>query len=206
MRHASRSVVWLQPDHVVVYDRAETATANRFKRFWLNVPARAEVAGPLATVRTPGGQQLFSTTLLPAGAVITSEPAAPNAGTTALGEPMRFQVRVEAPGGPPSVRFLHVVQGADGGAAADPATLVECSGGRPYAGAAVAGTAVVFPVDVGAEVDATTVPVPSGVNRVLVTGLAPNAGYEVGSGGGQVTVTKGGATAADAAGVLVVTP
>src|SRR6185312_9016272 len=53
VRHASRSVVWLQPDHVIVYDRAETATPNRFKRFWLNVPAQAEVAGPLATVRTP---------------------------------------------------------------------------------------------------------------------------------------------------------
>jgi hypothetical protein len=39
---------------------------------------------------------------------------------------------------------------------------------------------------------------------VLVTGLAPNAGYDVGSGSGQVTVTKGGSTTADAAGVVVV--
>ncbi|MCO1659433.1 hypothetical protein [Pseudonocardia humida] len=206
VRHASRSVVWLQPDHVIVYDRAETATAGRFKRFWLNVPAQAEVVGPLATVRTPGGQQLFSTTLLPAGATITSGPAAPHLGTTSLGEPMLFQVQVDATGGPPSARFLHVVQGADGGVAADPATLVESTGGRPYAGAAVSGTAAVFPVDVGAEVDTTTVPVPAGVTRVLVTGLVPNAGYDVSSGGGQVTVTKGGSTTADAAGVVVVNP
>jgi hypothetical protein len=206
VQHASRSVVWLQPDHVIVYDRAQTGEDGRFKRFWLQTPAQADVAGNLATVQTPGGQQLFSTTLLPAGAAITSGPAAEIQGSTALGEPMLHQLRVEAPGGPASTRFLHVVQGADGGAPADPATLLESTGGRPYAGAAVAGTAAVFPVDIGAEVDTTTVPVPAGVTRVLVTGLAPNAGYDVSSGGGQVTVTKGGSTTADAAGVVVVTP
>jgi hypothetical protein len=204
--HASRSVVWLQPDHVVVYDRAVTATDGRFKRFWLQLPAPAQIAGPLATVRTPGGQQLFSTTLLPAGAAITSAEAAPNAGTTAVGEPMRHQLAVEAPGGPASARFLHVVQGADGGAAADPATLLESTAGRAYAGAAVAGTAAVFPVELGPDVDTTTVPVPDGTTRVLVTGLVPGAGYDVSSGGGQVTVTRGGSTTADAAGVVVVTP
>ncbi len=47
---------------------------------------------------------------------------------------------------------------------------------------------------------------PDGTTRVLVTGLVPGAGYDVSSGGAQVSVTAGGSTAADAAGVVVVTP
>jgi hypothetical protein len=108
------------------------------------------------------------------------------------------------------VRFLHVVQGADGGAAIDPATLLTSTSGRGYTGAAVAGTAVLFPVDLGAEVDTTTVAIPAGVRRTLVTGLVPGAGYAVNteqSGDGtQLTVSQSGSTAADPAGVLVVAP
>lgn len=206
--HASRSIVWLQPDHIVIYDRAETRTPGRFKRFWLQMPAPAEVAGQVATVRTPGGQQVITTTLEPAGAKITSTPYEPAIGNPAIGEPMRDRLEVEAPGGPAGARFLHVVQGADGGAAADPAVALTSTAGRPYTGAAVAGTAVLFPVDIGAAVDTTTVTVPAGVRRTLVTGLVPGGAYQVTSepsgNGAQIIVTQGGPTAADAAGVLVV--
>ena len=73
--HASRSIVWLQPDHIVVYDRAESKTEGRFKRFWLNLPATARVAGNVSTMTTAGGQQLVVTTLLPTDAEIAAEPA-----------------------------------------------------------------------------------------------------------------------------------
>jgi hypothetical protein len=38
VQHASRSLVWIKPDVFVIYDRARTSVANRFKRFWLNLP------------------------------------------------------------------------------------------------------------------------------------------------------------------------
>ncbi|HVO41412.1 MAG TPA: hypothetical protein VMT34_02260, partial [Aggregatilineales bacterium] len=68
--HASRSVMWLKPDVIVVYDHATSRTANRAKRFWLNFPARATTSGKLTSMKTDKGQQLFVTTLLPTNAAI----------------------------------------------------------------------------------------------------------------------------------------
>lgn len=51
----SRSIVWLKPDHVVVYDRAATLATNRFKRFWLNLPTNAVITGNRAAMRTAAG-------------------------------------------------------------------------------------------------------------------------------------------------------
>lgn len=64
VQHASRDLVWLKPDWVVIFDRAD-APADRFKRVWWQLPAPATLAGAQARIRTPGGQQLFITTLLP---------------------------------------------------------------------------------------------------------------------------------------------
>ncbi|MDT5091483.1 MAG: hypothetical protein QOH60_846 [Mycobacterium sp.] len=202
--HASRSLVWLKPDRVVVYDRAETHTDGRFKRFWLQLPAPAEVSGNRAVMKTPGGQQLVSTTLLPEAAAPVSTPSEPDAGRPAAGEPMQHRLMVEAPGAPRSTRFLHVVQGADGGAVPDAATLLTSRAGVPYVGTAFGDTAVLFPVNLGGDVASTTVNVPQGVKRILVTGLTKSAGYRVESGGSEVTVTAGGATQTDGGGVLVV--
>ena len=200
----TRDVMWLQPDHVVVYDRAETRTANRFKRVWFQTPTEATVAGDVATMRTPGGQQLVTTSLLPEDADVATEQAPSSLGNAydagpAIGEPMRFRIRIEAPGGPARTRFLTVLQGADGGAAADPATLVRSTAGTAYVGALVAGTLVLFPDDTGG---ATTVPLPSGTDRVLVTGLEPGSDYSASTSGGVLNVTAGGGITTDAGGVL----
>ncbi len=191
--HASRSIVWLQPDHIVVYDRAASKTEGRFKRFWLNLPATATVAGNVATMTTAGGQQLVVTTLLPTDAEIAAEPAETleATGEVATGEPMRFRLRVEAPGSPRETRFLHVLQGADGGTAPDPAVMIESGPGTPFVGALVAGTAVLFPVDLGVDVGELTYAVPAGTARHFVTGLMPGGGYDIEtqSAGSEVTVT-----------------
>lgn len=207
--HASRSILWLRPDHIVVYDRAASRTAGRFKRFWLNLPTAATVAGEVTTMTTVKGQKLVVTTLLPTDAAIRSEPAEPLAenGEPADGEPMRFRLRVEAPGGPRETRFLHVLQGADAGAPVDPVALVESRGGTPFAGAVVKGTAVLFPVDVGAEVGELTYAVPAGTVRHLVTGLTPGGGFDIAKRAGRgelaVTIRRGATQRADASGVLV---
>src|SRR5260370_28389020 len=45
--HASRSIVWIKPDFVITYDRAETANTshNRFKQVWEQTANPATVTG-----------------------------------------------------------------------------------------------------------------------------------------------------------------
>ncbi|WP_437318389.1 hypothetical protein [Sorangium sp. So ce385] len=210
--HVSRSLVWLKPDHLVIYDRAATGKEGRFKRFFLQTPSAAQIAGKLATVTTPKGQKLFVTALLPESAVLVAEPYKPT-GTwdtkPAEFEPMLATLRTEPPAPmPKDARFLHVIEGAAAGAAAQPATLVRTKQGTPYAGAAVKGTLVLFPVALGpvSQVQLTSLP---GVTRHLVTGLTPGASYDVirkpASGGDEITIRPGSgdkATKADEGGVL----
>ena len=70
---ATRGLVWLQPDTLVVYDRADTRADGRFKRFWLQLPAEPHIDGHRSTMTTPKGQHLTVDTLLPAGAAVTAE-------------------------------------------------------------------------------------------------------------------------------------
>jgi Calx-beta domain-containing protein len=208
--HASRSIVWLQPDHVVVYDRAASQTAGRFKRFWLNTPTLPSISGNLATVTTASGRRLYVTAVLPAGASISAQPfqpLCPPCGNLAVDEPMGYQLRVEATGGPTTARFLHVLQGADAGMGADTVTLVQSASGTPFSGVVVRSTAVLFPVDLAVPFTGVTFTVPLAATAQLITGLAPSAGYTVTSapagGGVQFTVAPGGTSAfTDAGGVL----
>jgi hypothetical protein len=210
--HASRSVVWLKPDHIVIYDRAESKTDGRFKRFWLNFPAEAVVDGTVTTMTTATGQHLVISTLLPADAEIATEPAEPltETGEPAAGEPMLFRLRVEAPGGPTRARFLHVLQGVDPGGAANEVLLIESNGGTPYAGAVVGETAVLFPGDLGEVVRELTYTVPAAARRHLITGLVPGSGYDsetqVDGSRLVVTIRPGTGQTADDGGVLSLEP
>ena len=176
--HASRAIVWLKPDHIIVYDRAETKTAGRFKRWWLQLPQPATVAGQRATMQTAAGQQLFVTALLPANAALTAVNSTEQhiEDTAAGNDPMKVRLKVEATGNPQAVRFLHVLQGADAGADADPATVIKSEDGT-FEGAVVAGTAVLFPVNLGAAPAQLAYIAPAGVTRHLITGLTPGAAY-----------------------------
>jgi hypothetical protein len=205
--HASRSIVWLKPDQIVVYDRAVSKTAGRFKRFWLNFPNSAIVTGNRTRMVTATGQQLVVDTLLPANATITTAAREALGSDPATGEPMQFRLEVEATGGPASARFLHVLQGVDAGATADAVALVQSTSGNAFAGAVVKNTAVMFPVDVGTTFTGVTYQVPAGTTLHRVTGLVPSAAYDVTlTGTGAVTVTiapsASGTTRADSGGVL----
>jgi hypothetical protein len=208
VKHASRSIVWLEPDHIVVYDRATTGKAGRFKRFWLQLPTAPQISGARATARTARGQQLFVSSLLPASATLTGLRDEP-VGEPANNEPMRHRLRIEDPGSPRDVRFLTVLQGADAGAQPDPATLVRSSWGTAYDGAIVAGTAVLFPVDIETPVAGFTAELPAaGLERILVTGLEPGGEYAVDKEKVgeklRLHVATGGDAKADEGGVLVV--
>lgn len=205
VRHVSRSIVWLEPDHVVVFDRAETATANRFKRFWLNAPTMPETSTRGAVIRSPGGQLLHVETLLPADVTITAA-AAEALPDVANGEPMQFRLRVEANGGPAATRFLHVLQATDSAVASQRAELITSRSGAAFSGAMFGSRAVLFANDVGTAGDTFTYEVASHVTRHLITGLAPHARYELRKSVvgeiATITVTPGGSLRSDAGGVL----
>jgi len=207
--HASRSIVWLKPDHVIVYDRAASKTANRFKRFWLNFPSQAVILGNRTTMTTASGQQLFVTTLLPADAVINSTAAINSGGILAIDEPMKFRLRVEPQTPPLDVQFLHVLQGADAGARADPTTRIWSMDGTPFEGALVNKTVILFPVNLNTTFGGMNYTVPAGTTTHLITGLSPNGSYNVSiqtTGNNlQVRISPGTAYQADSGGVLTFT-
>jgi hypothetical protein len=202
--HASRSIVWRKPDTVFVYDRAASKKAGRFKRFWLNLPENATVSGTLTTMNTAGGQKLFVRTLLPAASTLSVSPVEAIEGGPAELDPIKFRLKVEATGGPTRVNFLHVLEGADRGASATPATLVRSIGGASFEGAASGGVLVLFPVDVGTTVSELTFSSPPGVVASLVTGLQKGTSYSVSRNGESVTIRPGPGTLADAGGVLTI--
>jgi hypothetical protein len=210
--HSSRSIVWLTPDRVVIYDRAVSKTAGRFKRFFMQLPNSAHLEDGLMDMRTSGGQHLFVRTLLPspANAVIEAvEPLNDDRGRQpATLDPIRFRLRVEAPGSPKSVRWLHVIQGADKDEKADSPRLLRSSSGTPFEGTSNHDIVILFPVDIGIAVDTFSYAVPVATKAHIITGLAPNGGYNVtripDKDMVNVTVKKGGADNADSGGVLVI--
>jgi len=208
--HASRSIVWIVPDRIITYDRAASKTAGRFKRFWMQLPSPGTVANGLMTMKSAGGQNLFVRTLLPSPATVAVEKAESldddNGKQPAQLDPIKYRLRVEAPGSPKTVRWLHVIQGADGKDRADSASLVTSSAGTLYQGASFNDTAVLFPVDIG-KFASVTYTAPGSTKAHLVTGLTPGAGYtstlQKTGDVMVVTITTGGDQKADSGGVLV---
>jgi hypothetical protein len=207
VQHASRSVLWLKPDAVVIYDRATTGVAGRFKRFHLNTPALASVNGRSASVTTPGGQHLYMDALLPANATLTSVARGNDAGSEpAAGDPVPFRLWSEDLTLPADVRFLNILQGTGSQAAKLPVSLLQSASGTPFDGAVVGTVAVMFRRDIVAPFTNVTFSVPAGVANVYLSGLTPGAGYSVfkttGLSGTQYTITAGGQVLADQGGVL----
>ncbi len=206
--HASRSLVSLPGDTVVVYDRA-TSGHNGFKRFNLNfaTPPVIDQVNRTAHAATTGGQKIFVQTLLPADATLSYVPAAGTITNIAQLETMTGRLVVEDTARPTDIRFLHVIQGADGAAtAATPSSLVTSDAGVAYTGAVVGATVVLFPVNLATPSAGTSYTVAATTVKHLVTGLAANTGYTITADSDGVTasivITAGGASVTDAAGVL----
>jgi len=205
--HASRSIIWLKPDHIVVYDRATSHTAGLFKQFNLAFPTQPALNGNIIQTTTPGGQNLYVTSLLPATPTFTTIPIAGALTFVADLEPCQYRIVIQDPANPTDERFLHVLQGADGGVQPDNATLIQSTSGTPMEGAVVGNTVVLFVVDATTPFTGATYTVPANVNQHFITGCAPNAFYTVSSSrtanGLAVTIAPAAAgSQADAAGVL----
>jgi len=203
--HASRTVVWVQPDHLVVYDRAISLHPGLFKRFNLNFVTQPTLAGSTFTVATPGGQNLYGRTLLPVTPAYTWVPADPSLAPAVL-EPTLGHLTLEDPAKPQDLRFLNVLQGADAGVAQTPAQAFQDAGEAALDGVILGRVAVLFPRVMGSVPATSTWTVPATIQGTLITGLAPGAGYAVqqatGSSGRTFTLTSGSAYVADAGGTL----
>jgi hypothetical protein len=89
-----------------------------------------------------------------------------------------------------------------------PATYMRSSGGTIFDGTVFATFAIYFPLSANAAFNGSTFPAPEGVQTLVVTGLAPNAGYNVAvtesDAGNAISVFPSGTSATtDGAGVLV---
>jgi len=205
--HASRSIIWLKPDHIVVYDRATSHTAGLFKQFNLTFPTLPTLNGNVITTTTPGGQNLYVTSVLPAGATMTAMSIDGTLTTVADLEPCHYRLVIQDPSNPIDERFLNVLQATDAGVQADRATVVHSTSGTPMDGVVVGNTVELFVVDATVPFNGTTYTVPANVNQHFITGCVPNAFYKVTSAntpnGLAVSVAPSASgSQADAAGVL----
>ena len=188
---ASRAIVWLGGDWVVVYDRAATKVDGRFKRFFLQLTAQAKVSGRRATVKTPGGQYLYVTSLLPADGKLTAEPAEKYENNEpAEFDPIAARLRVES--WARDVRFLTVLQASDKD---KPETPPLIDAGPAFAATMARDVVVVFPRELGAEPAELSLAPPPGARTLMVTGLVPNGEYAVARAAGKYPPDprKGGA-------------
>ena len=202
---ATRSILWLNNDYIVTYDRATSMTAGLFKRFNLSLVTDPVINGNVATETTPNGQHLFVQMLLPINASENAVYAAGNLNPSAQLERTQYVFTVEDGAHPTDVRFLHVLQGADPAVAMNPVSYLQNTADTAFDGAAFSNVAVYFPQSATTAFAGTTLPAPSGVHTVLVTRLTSGGTYMVSVAAGAVTVATGNGSTADSAGVLKVT-
>ena len=207
---AARSVVWLNPDHVIVYDRANSAQPNEFKRFNLVLMNTPTITGQTASI-VANGQALTVQVVMPPTATIreqhfwTTNPSQ-EVNTVSELDTSDDRLIIEDPSNPMSLRLLTVLQGTDAGVAADAASPIHSVAGAAFDGVTIKNTAVVFPSSIARPATATTYTVPATVTRHLITGLAPGGGYNVTlstvANVTTVAVTTGSMYTADVGGVI----
>ncbi|WP_374562831.1 hypothetical protein [Ideonella sp.] len=222
--HVSRSLLWLQPDALVLMDRTKTTVSGRFKRFNLMLPSNGAapvVSGDKVVASTPGNQRLEVRTLLPASGSRSIQVEGPTLNLPdsmwkATLDPMSanksnwtggYRLRVENPGQPAAVNFLHVLQGYDAGATAATTQLLRSNSGTAMSGALVGSTATLFVDDLSHAITSFTVPLPAAAHRLLLAGTVAKAAYTVsvsvdGQGARTLHVSAGGTQLAGAHGVL----
>ena len=200
-KHVSRSIMWIKPDYIVTYDRAETQKASRKKRFWLQLPNPAAVRGKTATMRTSKGQQLHVTSLLPQGAVLSSGKSEVFEKEIAGHEPMTSHLSIAPRENSERVEFLTVLEGADRGKVSVAPRLISTD--KSYVGLTVAGCVVLFPKEISSRKPTVSYEAPAGTRRHFITGLKPNGSYKKAQSGNRVTISTNGPLKADSGGVLL---
>ena len=207
---AGRSIVWLKPDHVVVYDRADSAAANEFKRFNLVLMNAPTINGQTARI-VSNGQALTVQSVMPPTTTVHEQhvwTTSPSQEVNAVSQLDTSYDRlvIEDLANPTSIRFLTLLQGSDAAASADIGYPIHSIAGATFDGVYFTDTDVVFPASLGQIGSGTTYQVPNGVTKHLITGLTPGAGYAVtitpGASLTTVAVGPGTTYTADVGGVI----
>ena len=203
--HASRSLVWLKPDVLLVYDRAKTKSAARFKRWWLQSASAPTVSGSAAVITTALGQRLQISSLLPAGAILNAVTSTEEhiENTVAGGEPMKLRLRIDAPGNPVETQFLQVLHAADANVAIPTPRLIQ-SGDAAWQGAQIDTTVVMFARSVLPTVGTLSYTFTAPVASHIITGLTPNTAYCASLTANSLSLSPGCTELSDSGGVFFV--
>jgi hypothetical protein len=209
--HASRSIVWVKPDHIITYDRATSKTENRYKQFWLGLPGAASISGKTAVIPVPNEQYLHITNLLPATAVLTAKSYAHDGDTNGFDEPaeneqMKNRIMIQDPANPKDIRFLHVLQARDNGTLQLATSLVQSADGS-YQGSLIGDVVVMFKKDLSANFSTISFNAPQEASSFIITGLTPITAYNLvvtdnADGTQLITVSTGTGLISDTGGVL----
>ena len=202
---AARSIIWIKPDVIVTFDRAETKDSESKKRYWLQLPTPARVFGNHATMTTKKGQQLFVTSLIPKTSKMVSAKSEPLEDEIAGHEPMDAYLMIEPSAPSKYVEFLTVLEGADKGKAGlKPTLLVD---NKQVVATAVGKNVVVFAKSL-TPVDSLSFPPGPKGSRYYIAGLSPNKAYNLALSGGTFQVAKArsgqNSTTSNSGGVITV--
>ncbi len=205
---ATRTILWLNGDFTIVYDRATSLHSGLFKQFNLCLQVPPKVSGSVTTDTLPSGQRLYISTLLPQKPTITVSNGLPQLTTVAILEPMQYILTIQDATLPANTRFLNVIQGSNPGGPISPASYVQSTSGTLFDGVIVDGAAIYFPVNPTAAMTQTTFTAPQGTSELFIAGLIPGGKYtkaiQSGNSGYTLKLTPGGNVVADAAGLLVI--
>ncbi|GGJ39096.1 hypothetical protein [Deinococcus roseus] len=192
-----RSVLWIEPGALMVFDQLATEKSGRFKKLAFNFPTLLNLKGRVALGKTGSGQTFSVTSLLPEKATLTVKTAPAREGETvgdpdpspaAHGEPAYQRLTIEATGAPQQTQFLTVFNtGKD-----TPVLLKDATG------LVLGNTLICF-----ATSEKVQYQVPAGVQKQYIVGLKRDTPYTVNRSGSIATVQPGSGPKSDSAGVLV---
>jgi hypothetical protein len=213
--HAGRSIFWLKPDLIIIYDRVET-TNNGFKRFWLNLPdANPEIAGKEINALTPGGQNLKIMNMLPPAStiqIVTNDEDLDIEPYLSVYDPMQTQnddylqptrLMIEANENPNSVRFLNLLIGQDAPQAVT-ADLISWNGDFPMDGVRIDTLAFLFARNPNQNFVGFTHNRIAGVKRYYLSGFEPGSQFDIDMTETNLSLTPGVFATADNGGVLII--
>ncbi len=209
VEHVSRSIFWLKPDMIFIYDRVSSFSENRFKRFWLNFANEPEITGRACHAQTDNHQNIYVQSLQPANANLTIVTSTQNDygwEETANYEPMHYRLMVEAQGNPVSTSFFHVIQATDNGVSASAANrITEID--TNFDGSTVDGFAVIFQKSIKTALPQSfSYSVSESITNHFITALAAQSGYSISVVNDDtqniITISAGGETYTDKGGVL----
>jgi hypothetical protein len=198
--HTSRSLFWLKPKVLAIFDRASTQTDGLFKRWWLQLANPATVNGTRAQSTTPNGQVLTVDVVFPTSASLqainSTDEQVEN--TAAPDSQMQARLMSAAEGNPQSVQFLHVLQVGS----APQAVLPIASADNAWLGVWMEGVAVLFSQVFDNPATPFSLSLPVDTRTVWVSGLQANGSYDILWDGSTFSLQNGSQFTADAGGVL----